>query len=92
LLPLTDALRGLPRSLEVTPSMVTAGLAHPLPHAQLALVTDASDSHVGAVLQQREGKAWRPLSFFLQKLSPAQGHYSTFDRELTAVFAALWHF
>jgi RNase H-like domain found in reverse transcriptase len=40
------------------------GLAHPLPHAQLALVTDASDSHIGAVLQLREGKAWRPLSFF----------------------------
>jgi RNase H-like domain found in reverse transcriptase len=40
------------------------GLAHPLPHAQLALVTDASDSHVGGVLQQREGAAWRPLLFF----------------------------
>jgi RNase H-like domain found in reverse transcriptase/Reverse transcriptase (RNA-dependent DNA polymerase) len=104
LLPLTDALRGSPRTLEVSPAMAAAvesakvalanatGLAHPLPHAQLALVTDASDSHVGAVLQQREGKAWRPLSFFSQKLSPAQSRYSTFDRELTAVFAALRHF
>jgi RNase H-like domain found in reverse transcriptase len=64
------------------------GLAHPLPHAQLALVT----CHVGGVLQQREGAAWRPLSFFSQKLSPAQSRYSTFDRELTAVFSALQHF
>jgi RNase H-like domain found in reverse transcriptase len=104
LLLLTNALRGSPCTLEVTPAMTTAveqakaalaaatGLAHPMPHAQLALVTDASDSHVGAVLQQRESKAWRPLSFFSQKLSPAQSRYSTFDRKLTAVFAALRHF
>jgi RNase H-like domain found in reverse transcriptase/Reverse transcriptase (RNA-dependent DNA polymerase) len=101
LLPLTNALRGSPRNLTVTAEMTAAvaaakdalaaatGLAHPLPHAQLALVTDASDSHVGGVLQQREGAAWRPLSFFSQKLSPAQSRYSTFDRELTAVFSAL---
>jgi RNase H-like domain found in reverse transcriptase/Integrase zinc binding domain len=68
------------------------GMAHPMPHAQLALVTDASDSHVGGVLQQLEGAPWRPLSFFSQKLSPAQSRYSTFDRELTAVFSALRHF
>jgi RNase H-like domain found in reverse transcriptase len=104
LLPLTNALRGSPRHLTVTAEMTAAvaaakntlaaatGLAHPLPHAQLALVTDASDSHVGGVLQQREGAAWLPLSFFSQKLSPAQSCYSTFDRELTAVFSALRHF
>jgi RNase H-like domain found in reverse transcriptase/Integrase zinc binding domain len=104
LLLLTNALRGSPRMLEVTPAMAAAvelakaalvaatGLAHPAPHAQLALVTDASDSHVGAMLQQQEGCAWGPLSFFSQKLSLAQGRYSTFDRELTAVFAALRHF
>jgi hypothetical protein len=54
LLPLTNALRGSPRHLDVTAEMTAAvaaaknalaaatGLAHPLPHAQLALVTDAS--------------------------------------------------
>jgi RNase H-like domain found in reverse transcriptase len=104
LLPLTDALHGSPRHLTVMAEMTAAvaaakdalaaatGLAHPLPHAQLALVTDASDSHVGGVLQQREGAAWRPLSFLSQKLSPLQRRYSTFDRELTAVFSALRHF
>jgi RNase H-like domain found in reverse transcriptase len=45
-----------------------SGLAHPVPHAQIALVTDASDIHVGAVLQQQEGKAWRPLSFFFAEV------------------------
>jgi RNase H-like domain found in reverse transcriptase len=83
LMPLTDALRGLPRNLTVTAEMTAAvavakdalaaatGMVHPLPHAQLALVTDASDSHVGGVLQQREGAAWQPLLFFSQKLTPA---------------------
>jgi RNase H-like domain found in reverse transcriptase/Reverse transcriptase (RNA-dependent DNA polymerase) len=92
---LPDSIRGLPRHLTVTAEMTAAvaaakdalvaatGLAHPLPHAQLTL---------GVVLQQREGAAWRPLSFFLQKLLPAQSRYSTFDRELTAVFSALLHF
>jgi RNase H-like domain found in reverse transcriptase/Reverse transcriptase (RNA-dependent DNA polymerase) len=98
LLPLTDALRGLPQHLTVTAEMTAAvaaakdalaaatGLAHPLPHAQLALVTDVSDSHVGGVLQQWEGAAWRPLSFFSQKPSPAQSRYSTFDRAHCSVF------
>jgi RNase H-like domain found in reverse transcriptase len=104
LLPLTDALRGLPRHLEVMAEMTAAmaaaknalaaatGLAHPLLHAQLALVTDAADSHVGGVLQRGEGAARGPLAFFSQKLLPAQSRYSTFDRELTAVFSALRHF
>jgi hypothetical protein len=39
-------------------------LAHPDPSAQLALVTDASTSAVGAVLQKRVKKAWQPLAFF----------------------------
>jgi RNase H-like domain found in reverse transcriptase len=102
--PLTDALRGNPKVLEVTPAMTAAVsaakaalagatlLAHPSPDATLALVTDASDGHVGAVLQQLAAGHWQPLSLFSQKLTAAQQRYSTFNRELTAVFAALRHF
>jgi RNase H-like domain found in reverse transcriptase/Reverse transcriptase (RNA-dependent DNA polymerase) len=66
-------------------------LAHPVAGAELALAVDASDLHVGAVLQQREGPAakWRPLGFFSKKLEPAQTRYSTFDRELYACFAVI---
>jgi RNase H-like domain found in reverse transcriptase len=68
-------------------------LAHPSPAAELVLVTDASGSHVGAVLQQRcAGQAWRPLGFFSQKLSPAESCYSAFDRELLAVYSSILHF
>jgi RNase H-like domain found in reverse transcriptase len=68
-------------------------LAHPSPTADLALITDASGFHVGAVLQQRSnGQSWRPLGFFSQKLSPAESRYSAFDRELLAVYSSILHF
>jgi hypothetical protein len=54
--------------------------------------TDASDSHVGAVLQQRSRGSWRPLAFFSHKLSPTESRYSTFDTELLAAYLAVRHF
>jgi hypothetical protein len=51
-------------------------LAHPDPSAPLALVTDASTSAMGAVLQQRVKNACQPLAFS-KKLNPAQQKYST---------------
>ena len=67
-------------------------LSHPAPNATISLVTDASDSHVGGVLQQLEGNSWRPLAFFSRKLSPTEAKYSTFDRELLGTYAAVRHF
>jgi RNase H-like domain found in reverse transcriptase len=69
-------------------------LAHPVARAELAPALDASDVHVGAVLQQRQDAAadWRPLGFFSKKLESAQIKYSTFDHELYACFAAIRHF
>jgi RNase H-like domain found in reverse transcriptase/Reverse transcriptase (RNA-dependent DNA polymerase) len=61
----------------------TALLDHPASSAAISLVTDASATHVGAVLQQRRrGEGWRPLGFFSQKLTPVQARYSAFDHEL----------
>jgi hypothetical protein len=67
-------------------------LAHPDLSAPLALVTDASTSAMGAVLQQRVQNAWQPLVFFSSKLSPAQYKYSAYDRELLAIYEAVKHF
>ena len=68
-------------------------LAHPIPGAEIALAVDASNSHVGAVMQQRRpGGGWQPLGFFSRKLTAAEVKYSTFDRELLACVAALRHF
>lgn len=108
LLPLTDALHGgragsdrLTWSASMEAAFKKAKeaiysaalLAHPSQAAELVLVTDASESHVGAVLQQRgRRQAWQPLGFFSKKLEPAQVKYSAFDRELFAVFAGIRHF
>jgi hypothetical protein len=64
-------------------------LSHPLPGAVVSLAVDASDSHVGGVLQQLDRGSWRPLAFFSRKLSTPEVKYSTFDRELLAAFAAI---
>lgn len=67
-------------------------LAHPDPVAELAIVTDASDTAIGAVLQQRNGKDWEPLAFYSHKLSTSQKKYSPYDRELLAVYEAIKYF
>jgi hypothetical protein len=102
--PLTDLLRGSPKRLEWTQQadaafaaaktalIAAVPLSHPAPGATLALAVDASDTHVGATLQQLENRAWRPLAFFSRKLSPTECRYSTFDRELLAAFSAVRHF
>ncbi len=105
LLPLTNALRGGKRAkLLWTADMATAfqqakaavcqatRLCHPDPQASVSLAVDASESYVGAVLQQAEGTHWRPLAFFSKKLEAAQSKYSAFDRELLAAYLAVRHF
>ncbi len=94
--PLTDALKGAPKTLEWPPATATAfgvakatlaaavPLAHPAPNDVLSLAIDASDTHVGGVLQQLSGGSWQPLAFYSKKLSGAGSRYSTFDRELLA--------
>ena len=67
-------------------------LSHPKAEAPTCLMTDASDVVVGAVLQQYIDGAWQPLSYFSKKLQPAETRYSTFDRELLAIYLAIKHF
>lgn len=67
-------------------------LAHPAPEAALAIFSDASDQAAGAVLQQHINGLWQPLGYFSKKFSDAQRNYSTFDRELLAIYMAVKHF
>ena len=102
LLPLTAVLKGRKKGAESqawSPMMLTAFsnikaallrsvcLAFPKDNAELSLATDASATHMGAVLQQKEtpAAAWRPLGFFSAKLEQAQLSYSAFDRELYGI-------
>ena len=67
-------------------------LSHPMPSAPTCIITDASDLGIGAVLQQFRNGVWHPISFFSKKLRPSETRYSTFDRELLAVYLAVKHF
>jgi hypothetical protein len=67
-------------------------LAHPLPGAVLTLAIDASDTHIGAVIEQQVGQHWQLLGFFSKKLSKTEVNYSTFDTELLATVSGIKHF
>jgi RNase H-like domain found in reverse transcriptase len=106
LAPLTNLLKGkdLPKLLhweerhDVAFAAAKAGhaaavpLAHPLPDVPLALATDASDSHIGGVLQQKVRGHWQPFGFFSCRLSATEANYNTFNRKLLAAQAAINHF
>jgi cleavage and polyadenylation specificity factor subunit 1 len=65
-------------------------LVFPDPTAETALTTDASDQAIGAVVEQRKFSGpWRPVCFISKKLSPAQSRYSTFDKELLAIYLGI---
>jgi hypothetical protein len=72
--PLTKALRGDPKTLAWPPTAAATFqeavvlLAHPALNAVLSLATDASDTHVGCLLQQLAGGRRQPPAFFSKKL------------------------
>ena len=70
----------------------SAVLAHPQSEPELSLAVDASNHHVGGVLQQKCAAGWQPLAFFSRKLNAAETKYSTLDRELLAYVANICHF
>ena len=104
--PLYQALTGKPRpkALCWTDDMVkgfesakealanATMLHHPVQGAPTALTSDASDTALGAVLEQRIGNVWRPLAFFSRQLRKPERNYATFDRELLGIFLAIRHF
>lgn len=67
-------------------------LAHPDCSAPLALVVDASQKAIGAVLQQQTRKSWEPLAFYSKKLTEPQQKWSAYDRELLAMYQAVRYF
>ena len=64
-------------------------LVHPTADAPTSVMTDASDIAVGAVLQQHINGQWCPLAFLSRALKPAETRYSTYDRELLAIYLTI---
>ena len=67
-------------------------LIHPQMDATTRITVDASDIAMEAALEQDINGIIYPLAFFSRKLTPAQTRYSTFDRELLAIYEAIRHF
>ena len=64
-------------------------LVHPLPTSAYCLMVDASNVAVGGVLQQHINGIWQPISFFSKYLQPTETKYSTFVRELMAMYLSI---
>ena len=103
--PLTDALKGPGKTIFWSPLMDSAftrakkllssvpELVHPQSNTPISLTVDASDTQIGAVLQQQLlDRSLSPLAFFPKKLSDTEKKYFTFNRELLAANASLRHF
>jgi hypothetical protein len=68
----------------------TAMLDHPAAWVELSLVTDASATHVGVVIQKEwPWQDWQLLGFSSSQLDRAQGNCSALNRELFALVAAI---
>lgn len=67
-------------------------LFHPICDAELEIKVDASDFAIGAVLEQKICNVVQPLAFFTKKLSETEKRYSTYDRELLAIYSAIKYF
>ncbi|BHF61497.1 hypothetical protein SprV_0100447200 [Sparganum proliferum] len=67
-------------------------LVHSRPDAPLSIVADASNFALVAALQPQTPTGTQPLAFYSAKLTPPQTRYSTFGRELPAIYLAIKHF
>ena len=104
--PLYQAMSGKPKPkiLKWTPDMISAFqtskqaladatmLMHPSTTSPIFLVTDASDTGIGATLQQRRNGIDSPLAFYSRQLRKPELSYSAYDKELLAIYLSIRHF
>jgi len=64
-------------------------LNYPSSDAVFTITADASSYALGACLHQVVNGVSTPLCFFSRKMSEVEQRYSTFDRELLAIYSAL---
>ncbi|GFV66457.1 retrovirus-related Pol polyprotein from transposon 412 [Trichonephila clavipes] len=64
-------------------------LKHPIPGATLSDWTDAANFAIGSSLMQLSNSNWEPIAFLSLKLSKTQQNWSTYDRELLAIYTSI---
>jgi hypothetical protein len=82
-----NAFNALKEALCNTPALTVADEQRPF-----ELHVDACNYAIGAVLSQRDDRGrLRPVGFFSRKLSDTQMRWSTYEKELYSIVAALEH-
>jgi len=61
----------------------------PDPNKPFAVMTDASEYAIGAVLLQDQGQGVRPCAYLSRKLQSAERNYAAYERECLAIIHAL---
>jgi hydrogenase maturation factor HypF (carbamoyltransferase family) len=82
-----EAFQTLKKKLTEAPILVAPDWDLPF-----ELMCDASDFAIGAVLEQRKTKHFRPIHYASKTLTEAQAHYTTTEKELLAVVYAFEKF
>ena len=72
-------------------ALATATMLHSAPEALYCLMVDAYNVAVGSVLQQKCHGLWHPIFVFSKRLEPSEVKYSTFGRELHAIYLSICH-
>lgn len=67
-------------------------LSYPVENAKIILTVDASDKAIGGALHQYVNNQLQLLGFFSKKLTSTECNYSTYDRELLAIFRSIKYF
>lgn len=67
-------------------------LAYPIENAKIVLAVDASNTCIGGAVHQINNGKLEPLGFFSKKLTNAETKYSTYDRELLAIYRSIRYF
>lgn len=67
-------------------------LTHSDPSTSISLITDASNTALGAVFRQYTNVSWKPLVFVFKRLQPAGSRCSPFREKLFAFCPAVRHF
>jgi hypothetical protein len=67
-------------------------LQHPAPKTEFPWSMTLLTPTWEGVMQQKAGEHWRLPGFFSKKLTEMESLYSTFNRELLAVYLPIQHF
>lgn len=81
-----DAFQSLKVALTSAPVLRIPDQSNPF-----RIITDASQVALGGILTQKHANRWLPCAYLSHKFSQAELKYSSYEKELLAVYYAVKH-